>query len=293
MPRIFASIAALFRSPVAPGVALLAATAAALILANGPLAVGFRQSWDMHLVVAVDGHGVDKSLGHWISDGLMAIFFFVVGLELKREILVGHLSSARRAALPIVAACGGMIAPALIFAAINLGQDGVPRAWGVPIATDIAFAIGVLSLLGTAIPVSLRIFLVALAIADDVGAVLVIALFYTDGIAWPQLAGGGAALALSLALNRSGVRWPLPYALLGIVMWVLFLESGIHATIAGVLLALTIPTASTIDTRAFAQSTRALIDRFADAGENEPHIMTNDERQGAVHRIERHCERVR
>jgi NhaA family Na+:H+ antiporter len=205
-------------------------------------------------------------LTHWINDGLMAVFFLVVGLEIKREILVGELSSPKRAALPIAAAVGGAVVPAVIYVAINLGSEGA-SGWGIPVATDIAFALGVLALLGERAPIGLKVFLTALAIVDDIVAVTVIALFYTSDISWGALAVGAAFLMALVGANVAGVGKPLVYGLLGIGLWLAFLKSGVHATIAGALLAMTVPASSFIDTGEFLNRSRALLDRFEQAGE--------------------------
>ena len=176
----------------------------------------------------------------WINDGLMGVFFFVVGLEIKREIIAGELSSVRKATLPIAAALGGMAVPAAVFLVLNLGGAGQP-GWGIPMATDIAFALGVLALLGPRVPIGLKVFLTALAIVDDIGAILVIAFFYADTISIVSLAAGGILLIVAIAANRSGVRSSIVYFILGTLVWLAFLKSGIHATLAAVLMAMTIP----------------------------------------------------
>lgn len=209
----------------------MAAAAAALIIANSPLGPGYEAL--LHAYVG------PLSLAHWINDALMAVFFLLVGLEIKREMLDGQLSSWSRRVLPGIAAAGGMIVPALIYLAYN--QDGAARGWAIPAATDIAFALGVISLLGKRVPASLRVFLAALAIIDDLGAVVIIAFFYTASLSVIDLAGAAAVVVLLIGINRYGVRSLVPYLLLGAILWVLVFRSGIHATLAGVLLALTIP----------------------------------------------------
>ncbi|MGF7153198.1 Na+/H+ antiporter NhaA [Novosphingobium gossypii] len=213
------------------GIVLMATAAVALALANSPLLHAYEAVLHIHMG--------PLSLAHWVNDGLMAIFFLLVGLEIKREMLDGELSTWSRRVLPGIAALGGMAVPALVFVAFNRGAT--INGWAIPAATDIAFALGVISLLGQRVPGSLRIFLAALAIIDDLGAVVIIALFYTAGISVPHLAGAAAVVAALVALNRFGVRSLTPYLLLGSVLWVLVLRSGIHATLAGVVLALTIP----------------------------------------------------
>ena len=234
----------------AGGIVLMAATVVALIWANSPWSESYVELWRATLTVDLAGYRLSKDLSHWINDGLMAIFFFVVGLEIKREILVGELASLRQAALPIAAALGGAIVPAAVYVALNVGSDDI-RGWGVPMATDIAFVLGIVALLGSRVPLGLKVFLTALAIVDDLIAVLVIALFYTAEIAWSYLLGGLGAFVLLIIANRIGISRPLVYALIGLVMWVAFVKSGVHATIAGVLLAMTIPARTRINPDAF------------------------------------------
>jgi NhaA family Na+:H+ antiporter len=240
------------------GILLLAAAALALIWANSPWGQGYFELWATYLKIELGNLVLKESLLHWVNDGLMVIFFFLVGLEIKREILVGELASPRRAALPLIGAIGGMVLPALIYVAFNLGRPG-EAGWGIPMATDIAFVLGILTLLSSRVPASLKIFFTALAIADDLGAVLVLAIFYSGDISWVALGVGAAFLAILVVLNLGRVRHPMPYALLGVGLWLAFLQSGIHPTIAGVLLALTIPARSRVETQAFmAQCTSAL-----------------------------------
>ena len=222
------------------GLLLIGCAVAALIWANSPFAGSYFHFWHMDLTLGRIGGLLAKPLHFWINDGLMALFFLLVGLEIKREILVGELASFQRAVLPIAAALGGMIVPAAFYLLFNHGGPGA-AGWGIPMATDIAFALGVLALLGSRVPTSLKVFLAALAIADDIGAVLVIAFFYTERISWISLGVGGVFFVALLAANRAGVRHLLIYAILGLGLWVAFLQSGIHATVAGVLLAITIP----------------------------------------------------
>src|ERR687893_2695613 len=217
------------------GIVLIIATAVTLAWANFPWGESYAALWQTKLSVGVGDFSLTKDLTHWINDGLMAVFFLVVGLEIKREVLVGELSSVRGAALPIAAALGGAMVPAAIYLAINAGTEG-SAGWGIPMATDIAFALGVLALLGERAPVGLKVFLTALAIVDDIVAVLVIAFFYTSEISWGSLGVGGLFLVALVTANLIGVGRTLVYAVLGIGLWLCFLLSGVHATIAGVLL---------------------------------------------------------
>jgi len=262
------------RTEAASGVLLLLATIAALIWANSPWSGAYEAAAHLDVAIRLGPWELNKTLLHWINDGLMAIFFFLVGLEIKREMLTGELASPRLAALPIAAAIGGMAVPAAIYALFNQGGPGA-GGWGVPMATDIAFSLGILAMLGKRVPAALKVFLAALAIVDDLGAVLVIAIFYTDAISWSSLAGGGALLALSLGLNRLGVRRPLVYALIGVAIWLLFLRSGVHATVAGVLMAFTIPSKRRIDTISFIADARRIVDEFERV--DDPLPLTNAE----------------
>lgn len=236
--RTRGTLSALLHGEAAAGVALMAATAAALLWANSPWSESYEHVWEHALSIGIGPRSLTTSVRHLVNDGLMAVFFFVVGLEIKREILVGHLADRRRATLPLVAALGGMVVPALLYASFHVGEPTI-RGWGVPMATDIAFALGVLALLGPTVPAALRAFLAALAIADDLGAVAVIALFYSEGIAWAPLLG--AALAIGAAAASRGRGGAASYVAFGAVVWGLTVASGVHATVAGFLLALTVP----------------------------------------------------
>ncbi|GEP06474.1 Na(+)/H(+) antiporter NhaA [Methylobacterium oxalidis] len=224
---------AFLASEASGGLILMASAALALIVANSPLADSY--------FAALKSYLGPLSLLHWINDGLMAVFFLLVGLEIKREVLDGRLRTWPDRILPGVAALGGMVAPALVYVAVNWHSPGTLRGWAIPAATDIAFALGVLALLGSRVPVSLKILLTALAIIDDLGAVLIIAAFYTADLSLPMLGGAAVTFAVLYGLNKAGVGRLLPYLLLGVVLWLFVLKSGVHATIAGVLLALTIP----------------------------------------------------
>ncbi len=220
------------------GMILVAAAAAAMAVANSPLAGGYTALLESHVSV---GPWLDKSVIHWINDGLMVLFFLLIGLELKRERAEGALSNVRQIMLPGIAAVGGMAVPGLIFAALNWGDAETMRGWAIPTATDIAFTLGVMALLGSRIPLAVKVFITTLAIVDDLGAIVIIAVFYTEGLSVPMLLGALAVLALLVLLNRLKVTSLLPYLALGLVLWVLVLKSGVHATLAGVALAFTIP----------------------------------------------------
>jgi len=229
-----------FKSQVAGGLVLLGVTALALLLANSPWSDLYFRLWQLKLTIGVPPFALSKSLNYWINDGLMAVFFFVVGLEIKREFLAGELAGVRKAALPIAAALGGMLVPAALF--LLVGPEGLQiRGWAIPMATDIAFALGVIALLGDRIPRSLAIFLTALAIVDDLGAVLVIALFYTGDLNLSALTFALIFLVILAIGNRLGLKTPNFYALVGLLLWISLLKSGIHATVAGVLIGITIP----------------------------------------------------
>ncbi|CAO3413229.1 Na+/H+ antiporter NhaA [Azospirillum doebereinerae] len=236
-----ARLGSFLKTESASGVVLMIATAAALVWANSPAAPLYDALLAMPVAVTAGGVGLDKALILWINDGLMAVFFLLVGLEIKREALEGELSSRAKAMLPGIAALGGMAAPALVYCAFAQAEPGALQGWAIPAATDIAFAVGVLALLGRRVPPSLRVFLLALAIMDDLGAIVIIAVFYSHGLA-PVALGLAALAGLGLwLLNRAGVRSLAPYLLLGLVLWVCVLKSGIHATLAGVVLAFAIP----------------------------------------------------
>lgn len=238
--KIIAPFERFLQQTTAGGIVLMGMTLLTLIVASSPWGDAYRHLWETPVRIGAGAYFLELSLHAWINEGLMALFFLLVGLEMKREILVGELSSLRNAALPVVAALGGMVVPAVIYLLLNPGspaRDG----WGIPMATDIAFAIGILVLLAWRIPKNLIIFLTALAIADDLGAVLVIALFYTQTIDMRFLAGAAGVIGILFFCNRAGIRYALPYAFLGLLLWMTLLKSGIHGTLAGVMLAFTIP----------------------------------------------------
>lgn len=273
------------------GIVLLACTALALIWANSPWAEVYHHLWETPVRLGVGAFALEMTLHHLVNDGLMAVFFFLVGLEIKREILVGELASLRRAALPLAAAFGGMVVPALFYALLNRGGEGAP-GWGIPMATDIAFALGILALLGSRVPTALKVFLAALAIVDDIGAVLVIAFFYTADLALGALGVAGGLVLLLVLLNAAGVHHPAPYVLVGLALWAAVLQSGVHATVAGVLLAFTIPARTRIDTSEFLERGRAALDRFAAAGTAGTSVLTSATHHEAVMAIENAAEEV-
>ncbi|MBI4560090.1 MAG: Na+/H+ antiporter NhaA [Candidatus Hydrogenedentes bacterium] len=270
---------------------LLVSALAALVLANSGAREWYVSIWSLELGGSFGTFHLEQSLRHWINDGLMAVFFFMVGLEIKRELLVGELGTFRKALLPAVAAIGGMLVPAAIYATINWGSPTI-RGWGIPMATDIAFASGCLGLLHNRAPRVLTVFLVALAIVDDLGSVAVIALFYTERIAgWP-LAVGGLLLAVSFLLNCLRVRRTLPYVVIGVVVWFEFLQSGVHATVAGVLLAFTIPADARYETPLFWGRMTTLLKRFRDAEDYVNPRMVNSRQQSLVRSILGECHHV-
>src|SRR5262249_29427121 len=250
-----------FRTENLGGVVLLAFGLAALAIANSPLAETYNHVCEIPLTLGIVDHQLSLSLHEWINDGLMAVFFLLVGLEIKRELLAGELSSARQAALPIACAIGGMIVPAAIYLILNFGGMG-SRGWGIPMATDIAFALGALSLIAPKAPIGAKVLLAALAIVDDMAAVLVIALFYSEAIAWSALAGAAVTLVVLIGFNVIGVRHLWPYLLGGVVLWLFVHDSGVHATIAGVALAFTIPTDTRVNAVEFSREARSLLDDF-------------------------------
>jgi NhaA family Na+:H+ antiporter len=263
---------------VGGSVVLLAATVAALAFANSSLAHSFSELWHVEIGVRVGADGISKSLLHWIDDLLMALFFFVVGLEIKREFVVGELRSARKAALPIIAAVGGMLGPALVYTLVTGGGAG-SEGFGVPMATDIAFALGVLAILGDRVPANLRVFLVGLAIADDLGAVVIIALFYSSGVSWDWLGAALVLLGVLAALNWRDVQNPVPYFLIGLLVWFGFERSGVHATLAGVLVALTIPATCVTTPLQFVEWAKGKLNDIQDADIPGAHVLDDDSQQ--------------
>jgi Na+:H+ antiporter, NhaA family len=244
-----------FRTETLGGLVLLGFGLAALAIANSPLSDAYNHVWEIPLTLGIAPHELSLNLHDWINDGLMAVFFLLVGLEIKRELLAGELASVRQAALPIACAIGGMVVPALVYLIFNLRGLGA-HGWGIPMATDIAFALGALNLIAPRAPIGAKVLLTALAIVDDMGAVLVISVFYSQAIIWSALGGAAVMLLVLIGFNLMGIRRLWPYLLVGVVLWYFVHASGVHATIAGVALAFTIPTHSRINAREFSPGLR-------------------------------------
>jgi NhaA family Na+:H+ antiporter len=265
------------------GIVLFISVLVAIIWVNSPLQHFYHDLWDIKLSLGFGDYVLDHSLHLWINDGLMAVFFFVIGLELKREFMAGELSSLKKASLPMVAALGGMLVPALIYFFINKGTTS-EHGWGIPMATDIAFALALLSIAGKHIPTSVKVFLSALAVADDLGAVLVIAIFYSSHIALMPLTIGMWLLVILLIGNKLGIRSIIFYLVIGFGVWVAFLLSGVHATIAGVLVAFTIPARTRINEKNYAESLRKLLFDFEKAIPNNS-TLTTPEQHDTIEKI--------
>jgi NhaA family Na+:H+ antiporter len=289
--RLLKPFALFAKQASAGGIVLLACALIAMLWANSPLGEYYFRLWSTPVEVRFGNLiDIDKPLLLWINDGLMAVFFFLVGMEIKRELLVGELRSPRKAALSMAAAVGGMVVPALIYVALNWGTPEI-RGWGVPMATDIAFALGALALLGTRAPLALKVFLTALAIVDDLGAVLVIAIFYTENLKVDALLYSFLFWGAMIAMNRLGVRNALIYFIVSLGLWYFMLKSGVHATVAGVLSAFAIPVRSRIDPELFIVRVREYLNQF-DQPVTERTIILSPEQQSAVEAIERESLRV-
>lgn len=272
------------------GILLMICVGAALIIANSPLFPAYDALLHTKFTIGTEKYHLSYTLHHWINDGLMALFFFVIGLEVKREILIGELSNLRQAILPIGAAIGGMVIPAAFYLVFNRSGTAVD-GWGIPMATDIAFAVGVVALLGSRVPKPLVAMLLALAIVDDIGAVLVIALFYTESIHLGALALSALFLLLMVGINLAGIRRPMPYALIGVLLWLAMMKSGIHATLAGVLAAFTIPARSSYDSKLFSAAMSKLITDFkeqiSDSADSRMfNVLRNTRKQAILQSIE-------
>ncbi len=267
------------------GIILLACTVIAVVWANSPFYDLYHHVWHEIKIGFVLGNiNTVASIGHWINDGLMALFFFTIGLEIKREVMGGELSSMKKAALPLAAAAGGMLMPAIFYVVVNASHPANLRGWGVPMATDIAFALGLLAMLGKRVPLTLKVFLTALAVADDLGAVLVIAIFYTQTINFTDLMIGDFFLVVLVVANFLGVRKTSFYATVGFLgVWLAFLFSGVHATIAGVLIAFTIPARTKIGELEYLERLFELTRKFKDSKPSEEKLLTEEQ----VHHYQR------
>jgi NhaA family Na+:H+ antiporter len=275
-----------FRTEAGTGALLLTCACVALGAANSRWADAVHGLWATPLVISAGSHALSMTLHQWINDGLMATFFLLVGLEIKREVLAGELASPRQAALPIAGAIGGMLLPASIYLLAN-GGGIEARGWAIPMATDIAFALGTLALVAPRAPSGLKVFLAALAIVDDMGAVLVIALFYTRDMMWGALGMAGIVVLLLVALNVLHVRRLTPYLILGLALWFFVHESGLHATIAGVLLAFAIPTRTPINPMEYSARARCLLDRFDRTESGDLLVLSNKDQREAIIGLER------
>ncbi len=282
------------RKHINSGTILLLATAAALIVANSPFSKFYFELFE-DTYFSIDFHfwHLKKPFYYWINDGLMAIFFLLIGLEIKRELIIGELSSLQKALVPLVAAIGGMVVPALFYVAVNSTNADIIDGWAIPMATDIAFALGIMAILGKRVPIELKVLLTSLAIVDDLGAVLTIAIYYTDTIIWGYLALSIASWILLFLLGRFGVRSLFVFLIIGVLLvWYPMLKSGVHATVAGVMIAFTIPIRRKFDSGSFQKSIHEAIGHFKNgSGENESDIL-NHAQYGAIENIEDHCKDV-
>jgi Na+:H+ antiporter, NhaA family len=273
------------------GILLMVASVSALIIANSVFAKAYEHWLHLNISLSIGSYAVSHSVLHWVNDGLMALFFFTVGLEIKREILVGELSSLKMALLPVIAAVGGMFFPGVIYVMFNYGKPGL-TGWGIPVATDIAFALGAIAVLGRRLPIGLRVFLTAFAIADDLGAVMIIAFFYTKTIVTPYLFGGVVCVLIMLVGNLLWVRWLPFYIVLGIGTWIFIMGSGVHATIAGVVVAMLIPARGKYDMIRFVKRVRRIVDNISTHRYTDGYwysIFLKPEHLKAVHAIELSC----
>ena len=279
--RILTPFEEFIRRQTTSGLLLIVTTVLVLLIANSGLAEGYRFLVHLPAAISIGDWSLEKTLQHWVNHGLMALYFFVIGMELKRELLVGELADLKRAALPVAAAIGGMIVPALIYFALNPEGDAA-RGWGVPMATDIAFAVAVLVLLAARVPKALITFLVALAIIDDLGAVLVIALFYTQDLVFAWLAAAAALFSILIVFNLAGIRKVIPYFTVAVLLWYALLQSGVHATLAGVLGAFTVPARPRYEPSLFSARVKNLMMRFDADYRRSASIMTNDQLRAVV-----------
>ena len=280
-----------FRTETLGGLVLLLFGIAALAIANSPFVDAYHHLWETNVTVGIGTGALSLSLHEWINDGLMAVFFLLVGLEIKRELIAGELASLKQASLPIACAIGGMIVPAAIYLAFN--RNGTTTSgWGIPMATDIAFALGALSLIAPRAPIGAKVFLAALAIVDDMGAVLVIAIFYSNAIVWSALGVAAIMLLILIGLNVSRVRALWPYLVAGLLLWYFVMQSGIHATVAGVLLACTIPAHTRINAAEFSHEARSHLDRFDRTETGDLLVLTSKGQQESLFALDRASEAV-
>ena len=276
--RLMRPLDRFMKAQASGGMLLFGAALVAMVWANSPWREAYHDLWHHTLAIRIDDWELRRTLHHWINDGLMAMFFFVVGLELKREIVGGQLAKPAQAILPVAAGIGGMLAPALIYLAFNGGDGPARDGWGIPMATDIAFAVGLIALLGSRVPVALKVFLTTLAIADDLGAVLVIALFYTSDVSLVNLLIGLGFMGVLVGGNWMGIRSPVFYGIFGIGgLWTAFLLSGIHATVAGVLAAATIPASVKVDEMGYVTRMRGYLAEFSRLKPNDVATLTEDQ----------------
>jgi NhaA family Na+:H+ antiporter len=267
------------------GMILLAASAVAVLLANSPLRGAYLHLTHAPVILRIGGAALEMSWLHLVNEGLMVFFFFIIGLEIKRELWVGELSEPKKALLPVIAALGGMLAPAIFYTFLNPSGE-FARGWGIPMATDIAFCVSALVLLGRRIPQALTIFLVSLAIVDDIGAVIVIAVFYTQTIHLPSLGWAAAVFSVLVAFNLSGVRRSLPYALAGVLLWALMYKSGVHATITGILVAFCIPARARYSPDLSCSTLEELVARFRKGSGKDENVLTSTELQSILNRLD-------
>lgn len=272
------------------GMLLFGATLIALILANTPLADGFHSIWQYKIGISSSGFELVKPLILWINDGLMAVFFFVIGLEIKRELMIGELNSVKKASFPLFAAIGGMLVPVIFFFLLNRNPDNT-HAWGIPMATDIAFSLAILTLLGKRVPIGLKVFLIAFAIVDDLGAVLVIALFYSGSIKWSLIAISMGLLAFLFFLSHRKYFSHAVFLTTGIIIWYLFLKAGIHPTIAGVLMALTIPIRRQIGEETYVNNLFNIVDEIKDHADPSTPLLTHKQIE-SIDELEEWTEKV-
>jgi len=286
--RIISPFVRFAKLEAAGGLVLLFSTAAALVWANSPWADSYDHFWHLYLTIGVGPATLQESLQHFINDGLMAVFFFFVGLEIKHELLAGELSTLKRAAFPLAAAVGGAIFPAVIFITVTHGTSAQP-GWGIPVATDIAFVLGALALLGSRIPLTLKVFVTALAIVDDIIAVLIIAIFYTTGFSLSSLIAGLVGIAISFCANLLGVRSWAVYAIIGVFVWLAMMRSGVHATVAGILLAFTIPAKTVLNPVEFLRHNLPIWERLRAMARSEPAVISSSEQENLIYGLERQC----